>query len=135
MSLGTAVITGTYQGVEGTLTVTVITCQLLFSIGGQPTLYLNESTFWNAEGQNTCDEPKSEPVTATWQSLNPGIVTVRADGGSPESSVAQITGVAPGTATIVATAENVQARGTVTVRSTVTADANTRPAHTSHARK
>src|SRR5580704_8290447 len=27
VSLGTAVITGTYQGVKGTLTVTVITCQ------------------------------------------------------------------------------------------------------------
>jgi hypothetical protein len=135
VSLGTAVITGTYQGVRGTLTVTVITCQLLFSIGGQPTLYLNESILWYAEGQNTCDQLKSEPVTATWQSVNPDIVTVRADGASPESSTAQITGVAPGTATIVATSGDVQARGTVTVRSTVTADANTPPAHTSHARK
>jgi hypothetical protein len=137
VSLGTAVITGTYQGVKGTLAVTVITCQLIFSIGGQPTLNLNESTLWYAAGQNTCAELMNQSVFATWQSLNPNIVTVRVEGASPsgESSTARITGVAPGTATIVATAENVQARGAVTVRSTVTADANTPPAHTSHARK
>lgn len=119
LSEGTAEVSAVYQAVSGALRVTVTTCKLLFGIGGQNVIALGESVIWWAQGQNTCAPPKQGPVGATWESMAPAVARAVAGGAFGTSDHATITGMAPGTATIVATASGaVEARGSVTVLST-----------------
>lgn len=118
LSEGTAEVSALYQGVGGALRVTVATCRLLFGISGQNVIALGESVIWWAEGQNTCAPPKQGPVGATWQSMAPAVVRAVAGGAFGTSDHATITGMAPGTATIVAMSAGAEARASVTVLST-----------------
>jgi hypothetical protein len=93
-------------------------CKLFFGIGGQNVIALGESVSWSAEGQSTCSPPKQEPVAAAWQSMAPGVARAVSSSAFGASDHATITGMSPGTTTIVATSGDAEARATVTVLGT-----------------
>jgi hypothetical protein len=120
-SEGTAVLTATYEGATGALSVQTSKC-VGWSITGPKVIWLGQSVFWQTDAYDGCI-PHWTSVSALFQSPDPNIVMVSTN--VPRATVT-ITGVSPGSVTLTATGstdlsaslKNTTATGTVTVLST-----------------
>jgi uncharacterized protein YjdB len=109
VSAGTAVLTATVEGISGSVTVTVSNAPVASVTVSPTTVSLVEgmvlalvATARDAAGTPLAGRP------ITWGSSNPAVVAVTASG--------VVSAVAPGTATVTATAEGRSGTVTVTVR-------------------
>lgn len=108
VGVGSAVITATVDGINGTLTITVATDVATVQVA-PTTATLSEASptqQYTATPRNAANTALTG-LTATWTSLDPSIATVDANG--------LVTAVRPGSTTIRATVDGVQGAAAVTV--------------------
>jgi len=108
VGVGSAVITATVDGINGTLTITVATDVATVQVA-PTTATLSEASptqQYTATPRNAANTALTG-LTATWTSLDPSIATVDANG--------LVTALRPGSTTIRATVDGVQGAAAVTV--------------------
>jgi uncharacterized protein YjdB len=123
VSSGTATITATSEGSTGTATVTVVP-EPVSSVTVSPasqSMLIGQAVQLSAVARNAGGQVLSGRMVL-WSSGAPGLATV--------SSSGVVTGIAPGTAVIVATIDGVQGSSLITVRPVPVASVTVSPAST-----